>query len=115
MFSLNDKQAMNRGFGDGMSRAFELVVTPLVFGGFGYLIDVVAGTSPVFVIGLSIFGVIGTFVRMWFGYDAEMRTHEAAGPWAARDHAVAAPAVDTPAVDLWTARRDPARHNRVDS
>lgn len=103
MFSLNDKRAMNQGFGDGMSRAFELVVTPLLFGAFGYLVDTVAGTSPVFVVALSLFAVVGTFVRMWFGYDAEMRSHEATGRWAPRNGSTAT--VDALPGDLWTAKR----------
>lgn len=101
MFSTNDKRAMNQGFGDGMARAFELVVTPMVFGAIGFLIDEVAGTTPVFTAVLATFGVIGTVVRLWYGYDQEMRSHEAAGRWARRD--TAAPA--EPPVDLWSARR----------
>lgn len=103
MFSLNDKRAMNQGFGDGMSRAFELVVTPLVFGGLGFLVDQVAGTGPVFVVAFAVFGVIGTFVRLWYGYDQEMRTHEQAGRWA---RGVDAATADEPAADLWSTRRE---------
>ena len=104
MFSTNDKRAMNQGFGDGMARAFELVATPLVFGGIGLLIDRVAGTSPVFVVVLGLFGVVGTFVRLWYGYDAEMRTHEASGRWARSVGTEAAPEPDR---DLWSTRRRP--------
>lgn len=102
MFSLNDKRAMNQGFGDGMSRAFELVVTPMVFGAIGLGVDQLAGTSPVFTVVSATFGVIGTFVRLWYGYDEEMRSHEASGRWARRDGA--APELEAP-VDLWSARR----------
>jgi F0F1-type ATP synthase assembly protein I len=102
VFSTNDKRAMNQGFGDGMSRAFELVVTPMVFGAIGFLIDQIVGTTPWFTAVLATFGVIGTFVRLWYGYDQEMRSHEAAGRWARREGA-AAPA--EPPADLWTARR----------
>lgn len=78
---MNDKRAMNQGFGDGISRAFELVATPMAFAGIGFLIDLVAGTAPAFTIAFAVFGVIGTFVRMWYGYDHEMRSHEASGAW----------------------------------
>ena len=87
MFSTNDKRAMNQGFGDGMSRAFELVATPMVFGGLGYLVDRLAGTSPVFLVVLAAFGVVGTFARVWYGYDTEMRSLESSGRWARRDAA----------------------------
>lgn len=111
MFSSNDKRAMNQGFGDGMSRAFELVVTPLVFGGIGYLLDTLAGTAPVFLVALGVFGVVGVFVRAWIGYDLEMRSHEASGPWMRG----AAPREPEPAeqsaeqVDIWSISRTPAR------
>ena len=105
MFSLNDKRAMNQGFGDGMSRAFELVATPLVFGGIGLLVDRVAGTSPVFVVVLGLFGVVGTFVRFWYGYDAEMRAHESDARWVPHDQRPAAQG-DPVATDLWTSSRE---------
>ena len=108
MFSLNDKRAMNQGFGDGMSHAFELVATPLVFGGIGLLVDRLAGTSPVFVVVLGLFGVVGTFARFWYGYDAEMRSHEAEARWARRD-AGAARATDAghaEDTDLWASQRE---------
>ena len=98
---MNDKRAMNQGFGDGLSRAFELVATPAVFGGIGYLVDRIAGTTPVVTIVLAVFGVIGTFIRAWYAYDTEMRTLESGGRWARRDVADDEP-VPT---DLWSARR----------
>ena len=104
MFSTNDKRAMNQGFGDGMSRAFELIATPMVFVGIGWLVDRALGTSPVFAVALGVFGIVGVFVRFWYGYDAEMRRHETAGRWARRD---AAAPEETPR-DLWSARRDRA-------
>jgi F0F1-type ATP synthase assembly protein I len=108
VFSPNDKRAMNQGFGDGMSRAFELVATPLVFGGIGLLIDRLAGTAPVFVVCLSAFAVIGTFLRAWYGYDAEMRSHEQSGRWASRDSVPERdPDAAAPVRDLWSSRRRP--------
>ena len=105
MFSLNDKRAMNQGFGDGMSRAFELVATPLLFGLLGFLVDRVAGTTPAFVIALGAFGAVGTFVRAWYGYDAEMRTHESSARWASRPADATATDTSEPATDLWSTRR----------
>ena len=105
MFSTNDKRAMNQGFGDGMSRAFELVATPMVFGGLGYLIDRVAGTTPVLTIVLGLFGLVGTFVRAWYGYDAEMRSIEQRGRWN-RDRSETETEAEQPETDLWSARRE---------
>lgn len=100
---MNDKRAMNQGFGDGMSRAFELVVTPLVFAGIGFLVDLIAGTSPGFTIAFAVFGVIGTFVRMWYGYDNEMRSHEASGAWVRPEDRLKTPLQDEN--DIWRASR----------
>jgi F0F1-type ATP synthase assembly protein I len=78
---LRGRQQTNRGFGDAMSRSFELALVPAVFGGLGWLIDRSAGTSPTFFIALLAFGVIGTMVKFWIGYDLEMKRHEAEGVW----------------------------------
>lgn len=102
MFSVNDKRAMNNGFGDGMSRAFELAITPLVFGALGYLLDRAIGTSPVFAVAFATFAVIGMFVRVWFGYDLEMRKLESTSRWGV-DRVVAEP---EPVADLWSTARD---------
>ncbi len=82
---LRDKQELNRGFGDTLARAFELAATTAIFGGFGFLLDRWLGIIPVFTLILGAFAVIGQFVRMWYGYDAEMRRHEAELPSRRRD------------------------------
>lgn len=78
------KRDLYNGFGNGLSRAFELAVTPAVFGGIGYVLDRVFGLVPVLTIALLLLSLVGMFVRMWYGYDAEMKAHEARGPWGAR-------------------------------
>ncbi len=77
-----DQRDMYRGFGDGFTRAFEMALTPAVFGGFGYLLDRWIGVLPVFTILLFLTAVLGQFVKMYYTYDARMKAHEAAGPWA---------------------------------
>jgi hypothetical protein len=72
------------GAGEGLSRAFELAVTPAILGGFGYLIDRWLGLIPVLTIIFFLVGVFGVAARMYYGYDARMKEHEAAGPWAAK-------------------------------
>lgn len=69
------------GFGDGLSRAFEIALTPAIFGGLGFVVDRMTGTVPVFTIGLLLFALVGMFARTWFAYDAQMRQHEADGVW----------------------------------
>lgn len=82
-----DQRDMYRGFGDGFTRAFEMALTPAVFGGFGYMLDRWIGILPVLTIVFFLLAVFGQFVKMYYTYDARMKAHEAAGPWAAREAA----------------------------
>jgi hypothetical protein len=81
---LRDKRDLYNGFGDGLSRAFEFAITPVVFGLVGHLLDGWMGISPALTITLALFAVAGGFVRMWYAYDAQMKVHEASGPWSRR-------------------------------
>jgi putative F0F1-ATPase subunit (Ca2+/Mg2+ transporter) len=65
-----------------MSRAFELALTPAIIGGFGYLLDRWLGLLPVFTILFFLVAIGGVMARMYYAYDARMKEHEAAGPWA---------------------------------
>jgi hypothetical protein len=80
VFDLAAKRQLNRGYGDGLTRAMEIVLTPLIFGGLGALLDAWLGTRPGFTIGLAAFAVTGIFVKLWIRYDQDMRAHEAALP-----------------------------------
>jgi len=63
--------------GASVARGFEMVATVAVFSVLGLLLDTWLGTTPLLTIGLSVFAMVGTFVRLWYQYDAEMRAHEA--------------------------------------
>ena len=76
------KADLYRGFGDGFTRAFELAVTPVLFGLLGYLVDRWAGTVPVFTTIFALVCVIGMLLRTWYGYVYKMETLEKAGSWA---------------------------------
>ena len=77
-------QDLYNGAGEGLNRAFELALTPAIIGGFGYLLDRWLGLLPVFTIVFFLIAMGGVIARMWYSYDARMKTHEAAGPWAPR-------------------------------
>lgn len=96
----SDKPAISKFVGTEQARGIELAVTPVVFGGIGWLVDGWVGTGPWFAIGLAAFALLATVVKIWFGYDAEMREHETSSRWARG----AAPA-PTDDVDLWADRR----------
>jgi F0F1-type ATP synthase assembly protein I len=72
VFDLRTRQDLNRGFSDALGRGVDLALTPVVFGFIGWLIDRVAGTSPVFTIVVAAIGVVGTVVKMKLGYDRDM-------------------------------------------
>lgn len=80
-FDLRAKQQLNRGYSDGMARGIEIVVTPFVFGGIGWLLDGRFGTGPFLAVGLGLFGAVGVFVKMKLGYDQQMAEAEAGKPW----------------------------------
>jgi len=71
-----EKRAINQGFGDAMARAVELVVTPMIFGFLGFLLDRWLGTEPFFMLGLGGFTLGYVIWRMKGAYDAEMAKHE---------------------------------------
>ena len=71
-----------RGFGDSLSRSFELAITPPIIAGLGYLLDRWLGIVPVLTIVFFLTAMIGLIATMWYGYDARMKTHEQSGPWA---------------------------------
>ena len=81
---LHERRDMYNGFGDGLARAFELAVTPVVIGAIGYGLDHWLGLTPLFTLVLFLFGVAGTSYMAWFRYEAEMRRVEADKPWTRR-------------------------------
>ena len=48
-----ETREMRQGFGDAFAAAFELAVTPAIFGFLGWLLDSRIGTAPVFTIVLT--------------------------------------------------------------
>lgn len=84
VFDLRAKQQLNRGYSDGLARGVEIVATPAIFGGLGWLLDGWLGTDPFLTLGLGAFGVAGIFTKLWLGYDRAMTEAEAGKPWARR-------------------------------
>lgn len=97
----SDKPAVKEMLGDEQARGIELAVTPVLFGLLGWLVDGWLGTGVVFTVVLAALALLSTVVKIWFGYDAQMREHEASGPWARRASRPAPPADG----DLWADRK----------
>ena len=95
---LQARRHLNRGFGESFSRGIELALVPVVFGGIGWLVDRAAGTAPWCLIGFAVFGTVGLIVKMWLGYDRDMRKEEAAAVWT-RTARAATQATRTPEAD----------------
>lgn len=68
------------GADDGVTAAFELVLTPVLFAFFGYLIDRWLGTTPLFILVLA--GVVAAYEiwRLWYTYTNRMKDYEGALP-----------------------------------
>jgi F0F1-type ATP synthase assembly protein I len=71
-----------QGLGDGLNQAMNLVLTPLLFGLVGALVDRGLGTSPVAMLVLGLLGLVGTNVAMWYRYRADVEAEDAGKPWA---------------------------------
>ena len=82
-----DKGDLYRNFGDGFTRAFELAVTPVIFGAMGYGLDRWLGIVPVLTTIFTLLAVIGLLLRTWYGYVYRMEALERSGPWAPRGDA----------------------------
>jgi Flp pilus assembly protein TadB len=89
VFDLAAKRQLNRGYNDGLSRALEIVIAPLLFGLVGRVLDGWLGTAPVLMLTFGAFAVAGIFVKLWVGYDRAMRRHEAELPGASSRAATA--------------------------
>ncbi len=88
-----DRRELYDGFGDGMSRAFELVATPLIFGFLGHLADGWLGTGPVLLAAASVTSVVGIMYVTWVRYEADMRREEEAVAERRRRRRASAPLV----------------------
>lgn len=79
-----EKGDLYRNFGDGFTRAFELAVTPVIFGALGYWLDGRVGIRPVLTIVFTLLAVIGLLLRTWYGYVYRMEQLDEASPWGSR-------------------------------
>lgn len=76
MFDLSAKRELNNGFGNALTAAVELAVTPAIFALIGWQLDRWLGTSPLFLLFLFVFTVGYVIWRQFTTYDTKMRQHE---------------------------------------
>lgn len=75
--NLAERRDLNNGFGNALSKAIELTLTPLIMAFGGHLLDRWLGTGPVFALFLGLFTLGYVSWRMFSGYDQKMREEEA--------------------------------------
>jgi F0F1-type ATP synthase assembly protein I len=79
---LRDRQpTWTNGFSDALAMSIEFVATPLLFALLGYGLDRWLGTGPWLAIGFGLFGLLGTVLRTYFWYQAEIKREEEGKPW----------------------------------
>jgi F0F1-type ATP synthase assembly protein I len=66
----------NAGAG-ALGHGMDMAITVLVFLGLGALLDRWLGTKPLFMIFFVVLALVGRFVKIWFDYDAAMKSQEA--------------------------------------
>lgn len=74
-------EATHRGYGEATGRGLELALVLIVFGAVGWLVDRLAGTSPIFFLVFALVGFAGVAVKLWLGYDLEMEHHDEGAVW----------------------------------
>jgi hypothetical protein len=81
---LRAKRDLYNGFGNSLSRAFEIALVPLIFAIPGWGIDRWLGTSPLFALLTGGFGLAGVIARTYYEYSARMDAESAKVPGAQR-------------------------------
>lgn len=76
MFDLSAKRELNNGFGNALSSAVELAVTPALCALLGWQIDRWLGTSPLFLLFLFVFTIGYVSWREYTAYTAKMSRQE---------------------------------------
>lgn len=76
------RDAWGRGLSDGFTQAIELVVTPVLFGLLGALIDFWVGTTRLFTITFGLVALVAAAIALYYRYQAKMDAHDEGRPWA---------------------------------
>lgn len=61
---------------DSLGHGMDAVIVMVIFLGAGFGLDWLFGTTPVFMIVLTILGAIGLFAKFKYSYEARMDEHE---------------------------------------
>lgn len=62
---------------DSLGHGMDAVIMLAIFLGAGFGLDTLFGTTPLFMIILTVVGSVGLFARFYYSYEARMDEHEA--------------------------------------
>ena len=68
----NRRRVLAPGIGDTLARGFEWAATIAIFLGLGFLLDRILGTTPIFMVVLFVFALVGQIVRAYFHFGDEI-------------------------------------------
>jgi F0F1-type ATP synthase assembly protein I len=74
---LRERRELNQGLGDAFATAFEFAAVTAIFLGIGWLLDRWLGTAPWFMVGLTLFCLVGKSILLMATYNEKMKRHEA--------------------------------------
>jgi len=77
VFDLSDNREVSRGFGDALSTAFELAVTPAIVAFLGWRLDAWLGTTPLFLLVFFVFTMGYEIWKLFRRYATQMQQQEA--------------------------------------
>ena len=68
----NRRRVLAPGIGDTLARGFEWAATIAIFLGLGFVLDRILGTTPIFMVVLFVFALVGQIVRAYFHFGDEI-------------------------------------------
>ncbi len=72
------------GYNDSLGQALTFVLGPVLFGAFGWWLDGLIGTKPVFMILFGLVGAVAVGVWAWATYQTRSARHDEGKPWTRR-------------------------------
>jgi hypothetical protein len=73
---LRERRELHNGFGESLSRAFELALTPAIFGWLGWWLDGRLGTRPLFLLVLFGLTVVWLAYKNFSRFGADLRAQQ---------------------------------------
>ena len=76
----DDPRPHEKALREGMWRGhggYEIALSPVIIGGFGWLLDSVIGTVPLFLIIGAVLGLVGSVANQYYRYQAAMEIETA--------------------------------------